>query len=333
LIDFRYHIVSIVAIFLALALGIVLGSTVLYAPLVRFTEDTAAWLRANNAKLQDEKALALTRGGASDAFIAGQLPRLVEGSLTGESVVLVEAPGADSRQGESLLEAVTAAGATLSGRVVLTERFLAADQAAALEQLANTVKPPALTFPLDSTPYQKAAAVLAGAIVTTDRTRAGKENPLSSGVLESFETGGLVSLGGEPAKPATLAIMLAPAAPLEGEEAEDGQDAAARTAALVSLARGLDAAAEGSVVAGVVPTSTSAGLVAAVRSSGEVSTEVSTVDNIDMAFGRAVVVYALREQVAGDSGQYGLGSDATAVEPDPVPTVTPTPTPDGNAGG
>ncbi|MFC6083381.1 copper transporter [Sphaerisporangium aureirubrum] len=327
MIDFRYHLVSIVAIFLALALGIVLGSTVLYAPLVRFTEDTAARLRARNYQLQAEKALALTRGGASDAFVAERLPRLVEGSLAGESVVLVEAPGADARQGESLLEAVTAAGATLSGRVALTDRYLAADQATALDQLATTVKPLALTFPVDSSPYQKAAAVLASALVTTDKTVAGKENPVSAGVLDSFETGGLVTLDGEPAKPATLAIVVAPATPPEGK------DAGTQTGALVSLASGLDAAAEGSVVAGVVPTSTAAGLIAAVRSSGEASAAVSTVDNIDMAFGRVVVVYALREQVAGEAGQYGLGSDATATEPEPLPAATPSPTPDGGTGG
>ncbi|MEO3813634.1 copper transporter [Sphaerisporangium sp. B11E5] len=327
MIDFRYHLVSIVAIFLALALGIVLGSTVLYAPLVKFTEDTAARLRANNAKLQAENALALTRGAAGDAFVAARMPQLVEGSLAGESVVLVETPGADSRQGEALLEAVTAAGATLSGRVALTDRFLATDQAPALEQLALTAKPPTLVFPVDSTPYQKAAAVLASAVVTNDRAVAGKENTVSAGVLESFEDGGLVTLDGEPAKPATLAIVLAPAAPLEGQDAE------AQTAALVSLATGLDAAAEGSVVAGAVPTSTAAGMIAAVRSSGEASAAVSTVDNIDMAFGRVVVVYALREQVAGDAGQYGLGSDATAAEPEPVPAATPSPTPDGGVGG
>ncbi|GAA1512877.1 copper transporter [Sphaerisporangium rubeum] len=327
MIDFRYHVVSIVAIFLALAIGIVLGSTVLYAPLEKFTQETAAALRAKNEKLQADNTLALTRGDASDAFIAERLPRLVEGALTGESVVLVEAPGADARQGEALQEAVTAAGATLSGRVVLTDQYLAAEDAPALERLALTAKPPALTFPADSTPHQKAAAVLAGALVTRDGALTGQENAVSAGVLTSFEDAGMVTVDGEPAKTATLAIVLTPAAPIEGKEADT------QTAALVALATGLDAAAKGTVVAGVVPTATAVGLIAAVRSSGEASAAVSTVDNINMAFGRVAVVYALREQVAGDAGQYGVRADATAAEPEPVAAVTPSPSPDGGVGG
>ena len=54
MIDFRYHLVSIVAVFLALAIGIVLGSTELQGP-------TYNLLNQTTAKLQNES----TRPAAS----------------------------------------------------------------------------------------------------------------------------------------------------------------------------------------------------------------------------------------------------------------------------
>ncbi|MDH2430295.1 copper transporter [Sphaerisporangium sp. TRM90804] len=325
MIDFRYHIVSIVAIFLALAIGIVLGSTVLNAPLVRLTEETAARLQANNTKLQDDVARARTRGAASDAFLTERLPQLVQTSLAGERVLVVEAPGADSRLREPLQQVLLAAGATLSGQVVLNERFVDVSQSAVIDQLATTAKPADLAFAANATPYDKVAAVLGSAVMTNDKAQSGKENPGATGVLDALESDGLLSVEGDPAKRATLAVLVPPAVPFEGKDAE------AQTTAIVSMAGGLDEAGEGAVVAGVVPTSTAAGVIAAVRESGDMSTRVSTVDNVDMAFGRAVVVYALREQVAGDSDQYGLGSDAASVAP--IPSPTPTPTPDAGSGG
>lgn len=317
MIDFRYHIVSIVAIFLALAIGIVLGSTVLKAPLVASTEKITAQLRGNNDELRARITIAERRGGASDAFIASRLPQLVQGALAGERVVLVETPGADSKLREPITQVLEEAGAVVSGRVTLTDKYLRADQAGAVDQLATTAKPGDVAYPASATPYDKAAAVLASAIVTSRQVDEGKENPLVPGVLQTFEKDGLVTLDGDPAKRATLAVMIAPATAYEGEDAE------AQNSAIISLAGGLDDGGKGTVVVGVVPTSATLGVLAAVRSS-DVSQKVSTVDNVDMASGQAVVVYSLREQVAGEVGQYGLGSDATTAEPPPTPTPTPT---------
>ncbi|MFC4592389.1 copper transporter [Sphaerisporangium corydalis] len=320
MIDFRYHIVSIVAIFLALAVGIVLGSTVLNAPLVASTERVTAQLRANNNELHASISDLQTRAGADDTFVADRLPQLVQGALAGERVVIVEAPGADTKLRDPLSQVITAAGATVSGRVSVTEKYLTADQSGTLDQLTTSAKPGVPVFSPDATPYDKVAAVLAGAIVTSDRSQADKENPSAAGVLAAFESDGLVTLDGDPGKRATLALMVAPSLPYEGETAD------AQTAAVVSLASGLDEASAGTVLAGVVPVSTVSGLISAVRSSSDVAANVSTVDNVDMAFGQAVVVYALREQTAGEAGQYGLGADASAPEPSPTATATPTPT-------
>ncbi|MFC4532822.1 copper transporter [Sphaerisporangium dianthi] len=325
MIDFRYHLVSIVAIFLALAIGIVLGSTVLNAPLVASTEAITAQLRARNNELQAQVTGVQAQEGAGDSFIADRLPQLVQGALTGERVLIVEAPGADSKLRDPIEHVVTAAGAVVTGRVTLSEKYLNAEQAGVLDELATTSKPAAVEYSLNATPYDKAAAVLANALMTSDKTQAGKEEPAAAGVLDSFQSDGLLTVEGDPAKRATLALVMAPAVPSEGDGAE------AQNTAIVSLVTGLDERGEGAVVVGAVPASTAAGVVATLRADSDAAAKVSTVDNPDMAFGQAVVVYALREQAAGEAGHYGLGSDATALEP--TPTAASTPTPSAGAGG
>jgi hypothetical protein len=57
-IDFRYHLVSIVAVFLALAIGIVLGSTELQGPTYNF-------LNRTTAKLQNQLDQTAGRGSAT----------------------------------------------------------------------------------------------------------------------------------------------------------------------------------------------------------------------------------------------------------------------------
>ncbi|GGK84296.1 hypothetical protein Sme01_28610 [Sphaerisporangium melleum] len=319
MIDFRYHLVSIVAIFLALAVGIVLGSTVLNAPLVASTEAVSAQLQADNAELRSRVGVAQARGSAGDAFVADRLPQLVQGALAGERVLIVEAPGADTKLREPLQNVVTAAGAVVSGRITLTEKYLNAEQAVTLDELATSVKPSGLEFALNATPYDKAAAVLTGALMTADKAQAGKEDPAGAALLDSFQRDGLLTVEGEAAKRATLALVVAPAAPFEGEAAD------AQNAAVVSLAARLDEGGQGAVIAGTVPTSATAGVIGALRAESEASSKVSTVDDVDMAIGQAVVVYALREQAAGEVGQYGLGSDATALEPTSLAAPTPTP--------
>src|SRR5690606_7535806 len=95
-IDFRYHLVSTVAIFLALTVGIVLGSTVLQEPLIKSAEETTAQLRQSNEDFRRENTGLRQREAGFDAFVAAVTPRLLSGMLAGERVVVIEAPGADS---------------------------------------------------------------------------------------------------------------------------------------------------------------------------------------------------------------------------------------------
>ncbi|MEW9531212.1 copper transporter [Microbispora sp. NPDC049125] len=327
MIDFRYHLVSIVAIFLALTVGIVLGSTALEPMFYKSAEDTTAGLRKANESYIAQISELQSREEGGDSLVTTHLADLVHGQLAGERVVLVEAPGAPGGLREPIERLVTSAGGTYAGRVSLTDKFTAGDQAAIVDGLATSLAPIGMRFSAEASPYDKAAAMLSTAIVTNDRTKVGRLNADASRVLESFQGGGFLSLSGSPEERSSMAIVLAPSQPYEGDDAER------QTAAIVSVAAGLDAVDFGTVLTGSTTASASGGAIAALRDTGEAASSVSTVDTVDFAAGRVVVVYALREQLTGRSGSYGVGSGASAFEPTVVaPSASPTPSPAASSG-
>ncbi|MFI0422579.1 copper transporter [Spongiactinospora sp. 9N601] len=317
MIDFRYHLVSIVAVFLALSVGIVLGSTFLQDPAIYVANTAVEQVRQRNAGLQEQITDLQLRERGNDALISGQTRRLVQGELDGERVLIVELPGVTTSDREAVQEVLEDADAAVSGQVALTEKSLDPRQSGVIDQLAMTAKPAEMTFPVDATPYEKAAAVLAAAVVTSDSAQVGRENPAAAGVLGAFQEGALITMRGDPALRASLAVVLAPGEPFEGEHAE------AQNAAVVALARGLDAADRGTVLTGPVASASPGGIVAALRDSSEAAAAVSSVDNGEQPTGRVTLVYALREQLSGGAGQYGIGTGASSVGPSPVPTSTP----------
>ncbi|GAA3160634.1 copper transporter [Planomonospora alba] len=339
MIDFRYHLVSIVAIFLALSVGIVLGTTLLEEPAIKTAETLADQLSKGNTELRDQLDVLRKREAGNDAFAAARTPELVRGTLTGQSVVIVEAPGAAAAVSDAVQQTITAAGATVTGKVTLTDKYMDADQSGLVDRLAGAVKPADLTFPAEDTPYDKAAAVLADAIVTSDPTQTGKENPAAAGILDAFERAGLLTVTGGVAPTAQegqtgqegrlvmagSAVLVAPA------EAYAGEDATTQAEAIVSTALGLDEGSQGSVLAGTQAVTAVGGAIAALRENGAAAERVSSVDTADMPAGRVVVVYSLREQLSGGTGQYGIGPGASAFEParaPAAPSASPPPTAD-----
>ncbi|MEU4515032.1 copper transporter [Nonomuraea wenchangensis] len=324
MIDFRYHLVSIVAIFLALAVGIILGTTLLQDPALDLAKRTSDELTSANNGLRADLDALRGRQAGNDAFIAARTPQMVASELTGQRVLLIETPGSSTSVREAAQQVLDEAGAKVSGRVTLTEKLFDPESKGVIDGLVDQLKPANMVFPATATSYDRAASLLASALVTNDSAQAGTANTAAAGVLDAFETGGLLNVEDNPAERATLAVMFAPEKPFEGETAET------LAGALVSVADGFDAAGGGTVLAGTAANIALPGdLIGAVRDDSEVSKRVSTVDTADMPVGRVVMVYALREQLAGHAGQYGIGKGATAALP---AAVTPSPTPSAQSG-
>lgn len=312
MIDFRYHLVSIVSIFLALAAGIVLGAGPLQQELGKTLSNQVATLRQEKADLRAQLDQAQQHSDTADEFATAVAPRLVASQLGGRHAVLVTLPGTDSKTVKALAKTITASGATVSGTVAVQPLWTDPAKRSFRDQLVTSLEPLVGATDAGSASLEaRMGSLLAKALVVSQVSEANRPSSSSTQALSGLKDAGLISFDGDGPAPATLAVVVGNAP--EPNVPDDVR--AARLSGWAAIAGQLDAASSGAVVVGPTASASDGGLVHAVRSDDALSKEVSTVDYAATPGGRVAVVYALREQMNGKAGQYGTGSGASAVLP------------------
>jgi hypothetical protein len=340
-IDFRYHLVSIVAVFLALAIGIVLGSTELQGT-------TLDALRGVNNSLTHQLGAAAAQrnsyaqqAGASDAFLKTAESKMLDATLAGDRVVIVTEPGAPSSVVAGVKTAAALAGAAITGTVALQPKFndlsgaTQASLSAINSQLATNVSAPLAPAVTSQTGYQQnAAQLIASAILNQTADQPGLTTGQAQLVLQAYTQGGYLSESGAPWNRATLALIVAP----DTVPADGANDPANQV--LLAVAQEFATLSAATLVAGSVAGTTPAGSAISVLRGSSVAGQVSSVDNADTTLGQISTMWAFATQLAGGKpksyGVLGASSVSPAV-PLPVPSVTPsvtsTPTQSATEGG
>jgi len=316
-IDFRYHLVSIVAIFLALAVGIVIGTAALNGPVTKALQKGNASLNAELANERAQNAVLQQEINAAGTFAQDAAPQLLAHRLDGQRAVVINAPGASSAVENGIVAALHEAGATISGQVQLQSVFFdsSANTATTMDGISQGIKPASLTL-TGSTAQQRAAQVLASAIVT--KTDPGVLDPGSQAILSGFAQPGFLTTSGQPAARATLAVVITPADPLTGP------NAAMTNQSLTDIAAAVSSASLAAVMAGPQSSTQPGGAIAALRASDNAN-QVSSVDDADLALGQIVTAQVLAKQMTAHTpGSYGTGPGATQIAPSPMPTATAT---------
>jgi len=338
-IDFRYHLVSIVAVFLALAIGIVLGSTELQGPTYNFLSHTTAKLQNQLDQATSQRDAAQQQASEDEAYAQAVEPAVLHDLLTGQQLLIVAEPGAQSSVVSGISTAATDAGAHITGQINLASKFF--DTSGTTQDSLNTTTlavAQAANIMLDTsaTYQQQAAQVIASEILTTSAgsTSAGSTSVGSSGsqsaggdqsanagtMLQAYAASQFLSTTGQPAMPATLAIVVTPQnAPSDGSADQLDQ-------VLIPLVQELAAKSAATVVVGS-SSGSGAGSPMAVLRSNNVSNQVSTVDDADLFSGQTVAIQALAARLStGKVGSYGFTANgATAIAPSPAPTPTASP--------
>lgn len=294
MVDFRYHLVSIIAVFLALAIGIVLGTTALNSALVDDLRHQVKTLA--NSKRGLEHNVAQTQGQLNDAqrFEKAAETPLVTGRLTGSTVTVISAPGAARDVRDRVVKTLQAAGATVTLQIRLTDRYADPAHTDDLAAAATAALAPPQTFTLgDSAPAHAAEALVAGAV-------AAQREPASrtATVLDAFRSRGLLTTDGDSSTPGRLALLL-----VGDPSAGSGNDNVV-SAEAGYLATALADRAEATVVAGSVLSATS-GVLQSVRSNGALTSELSSCDGVDQPQGRACSALALAAGLRGQRGSWG----------------------------
>ena len=284
---FRQHLTTIVAVFVALAVGIVLGGGLLSD----VTEATPTGASTGTD-------VATPQAAYTDSFTGAVAPTLVAGKLADRSVALVTVPGADEQVVTSLTERITAAGGTLSARYDLTETMVGPDQ----KTLVDTLGSQLMTQQGDAiqagaTTYDRIGQLL-GLAIATGTAEGEPTHGKGRAILESLTGADLVTAPGEVDRRAPLVLVV-----LGDEPAAEGGDAI-----LAGVVTGLSRAAAGVVVVGDTADGGD-GQLGRLRAD-PVSAGVATVDGVETTAGQVTSVLALGRAVETDGGSFGAsGAD------------------------
>ncbi|MBB5959341.1 hypothetical protein FHS29_005961 [Saccharothrix tamanrassetensis] len=311
MISMRYHIVSITAVFLALAVGVVLGSTAISSRLLSGLTDDNSALGEQVADLQAEQNGLNARLADADEFATSVGPLAVKGLLAERTVVLVTTTDAKPNDRDALTELLRASGATLTGELQLTDSFTDPRKADQLRDLVARLQPAGTQLPTGADPGTRAGGLLGALLLLNKENNQPQASPdETAAALAGLASAGFVKPG--PAlRPAQLAVVLTGGA-------VDGDSAGDRAATVARFATQLDRSGAGAVLVGGAGSANGTGAVGVVRADTAATSVLSTVDNTDSAAGRVVAVLALREQLEGKSGRYGVAGNAEAPAPGTV---------------
>jgi len=323
----RAHVASLVAVFLALAVGVLVGGVALHATEVHDLRTRATSADADAAAARSSAARDGADSVRSDEVSVAAVTRLLGARLRGHDVVVVSLPGADPRDRDRLGAGLRAAGASMGGDLRLASAAVQGDAIGLLGDVAGRLDPRARGAALD-----RFATVLAQA-GTSARTRpaaAGSTQPTISPTISPTtpRSQGAAPVPAVPVSTARLVPTLRAAALLDvGSRVDGAADLAvivvppggdgsavdgATDALTLALARAMAARGTRVLVSGPATSARPGGAVAAVRRDVLRAT-VSSTDGLDAAAGPAVAGLAL--VAPGPAGHYGSGPAASAPLP------------------
>lgn len=305
MINFRYHVVSLTAVFLALAIGLILGTAALNGPVADNLNNQVSSLNKRNGQLREEAQQLQNQVDSSADYVKQTAPVLLADRLKGRSVLVVTTDTTDQKSRDAVVEALTQAGAEITGTLRIDAAFTDPKRDDALQDLATRLVP----ADVDNLPNNGIGVETASALLATTLLKGGPTVSASSrtSILSGFGDLPAATNEGNITEPADAVVFVA------GQGATDA-DAEKRNQAMLTIARQFDRVAQYMVVAGQQAGGTGS-LVGSVRGDGQIAKTVSTVDNVSSPEGQVATALALAKQFDGSTGHYGSGDGASARVP------------------
>jgi hypothetical protein len=309
LINFRYHIVSLMAVFLALAVGIAVGVTL--SPSV--DEGILAQAQQDRKQVTDLRT-ELSRRNSLDTYRStyeqrtGQL--VLAGEMPDARVALVVMPDAPGAVVTAIADAVTQSGGRVVSQVKVGEEVFDPDQAATVEKALEELRPVGLTDSM--TPATKVGWCLSRALGSKS---VATRDDYARTVGRALATAGLADVRDDTQDAAQLVVVVTAPTVVPAPSTD-------LTTAHVQLETGIreqggTADRVGVVVAGPNSDGLDGTDVGAIRTTSAASGELSTVDVADLPSGVVTAVLAGKEQLLGRQGHYG----ALARADDALPAI------------
>lgn len=306
MVSFRYHIVSLTAVFLALALGIGMGVTVIDKATVDSLNNQLNRVRAEDQRTDEENSE--LRGDIGDWSRFGEDLGLgiLSGRLQDVPVLVVAVGGVDGGQVDGIESSLQTSGADVPGTLWLEERFNLADaddldalgaviggEPGKADEARNTAFTAVAAHWADFTAPDPIPGLIDGGFVrwepVNDRAPAPSDLP----------------------QPGSLIVVVS-----------HGDAKVTNDRLGVPFVREVSGAMPGRVLAveSLPPGTSSADsrtrFVLALRKAEDVAPRISTVDGIEGFRGRVAMVLALQQMVNGRTGHYGFGEGAGRTVPE-----------------
>jgi Copper transport outer membrane protein, MctB len=316
MIDFRYHLISIIAVFLALGIGILMGSLVLGENLVDQLERELDRIENRNDELQASIEELNAQVEINESFAQAAYPYLVGSQLEGERVLVFTFEGTDDALLEEVRAGIEDAGGTVGGVVTATSKLMLENQPTrdelALILSSSSSDPDELREELAEAIGNDAASLATGEQQDDEGPDApdqgGGRNDLDAMMrdLQEAEFLEVDVTDGEQLVTDAADFMIVGGAP------EDPPFPVGSFALPLGTSLGLDTVP---VVAAESSDSVWE-LVAGVRDDEEASSVLTTVDHAESIPGRIAFVLGLEGSEEGVIGHYGIGAGAQAIIPE-----------------
>jgi hypothetical protein len=311
MINFRFHIVSLIAVFLALALGIVMGATVVNRAIVDRLNSRIDTVENNANKRKAESDQLRGEVGQLQQYIDGTKDFAVAGRLNGVAVATIATRGVDGDAVKQTVQLAQQAGARAPGIIWLEGKLTLSDPDA-LRQLGELLGRPGQNA---KTTREETWNAIASRLASGAGTAANGRDLLAALADAGFISFEPVGDQGGGFSPASFGGGEARVLLIDGTNGQVSADEvlAPLGTALASNSLGL--------VAGEVFEQRDEGpkrgaLLSPIRDSNELKQAVSTVDDMDQLEGRVSSVLALADLGRNVVGQYGFGAGAAKSAPE-----------------
>ena len=307
MIDFRYHLVSLISVFLALAVGVVLGAGPLQNSLGTALNDQVTALRENRNATQAKLEQTETAVNERDSYITQAATSLLPGTLASKNVAMVLLPDAKAEDADAIAAQLKNAGATVTGRVSLTSTWVDLSRENYRSTFSGQVQ-----GHLGSTNSKDANGILGEALAKALTANDDSSRVLMDMLSVTVDKSGtpFISVDSTPTAAAEMIVVVGPppqASSGKGAtvEASPGEDPKAWAKALEGTAGRAPTVVVGSADG-------DGGVVGIIRSE---KAKVTTVDSVGQIAASVSTPLALASTRAGTTGHYGFDKGAEAVMP------------------
>ncbi len=310
MISLRQHALSLAAVFLALAVGVVLGSGFFSDTLLSSLRDEKRDLAAQINGLNDQKNVLNEKLSAANNFDVQLGGRIVHDALGGKSVIVFRTPDAKDDDVAAVSKLIGQAGGTVTGTVSLTQEFVDANSAEKLQTVVNSSILPAgqqLNTKLVDQGSQAGDLMGIALMINTNPAAPEVQDAQRDTVLAALRDTGFITYQPSDHIGAANAALVVTGGSLPQDAGNQGVSVARFSAALAPHG-------SGTLLAGRDGSATGGAAVAVARADAGMSSAISTVDDVDTAPGRITAVLGLHDLVnGGHVGQYGTGHGATSI--------------------